>query len=178
MSRVGRKQIVIEDKVKVALEGSLIKVEGPKGKFSRNVDNCLDVKIEDKQIFISRKDDTRRSRAIHGLTRALVQNMVIGVSTGFTRELEFTGVGYRATQAGNTIVFNLGYSHPIMFELPEGVSCDIDKNKITLKCSDKQVLGEAAATIRSFRGPEPYKGKGLKYLEEHIRRKEGKKMIG
>jgi len=178
MSRVGKKPIILEDKVKVNLDGSLLKVEGPKGKFSRHLDRCIEVKIEEKQIVLGRKDETRRSRSIHGLTRTLVQNMVTGVSKGFKRELEFTGVGYRVNVSGKAVVFNMGYSHPILFELPEGVTCKVEKNKIILESHDKQVLGEAAATIRSFRGPEPYKGKGIKYVEERVRRKEGKKMIG
>lgn len=178
MSRIGKKPVVLGDKVKATLEGTLLKVEGPKGKFSRHIDTCINVKVEDKEIIMTRDNDSRRSRSIHGLERTLVQNMVTGVGEGFKRELEFNGVGYRISVSGSTVAFNVGYSHPIMFQLPEGVACKVDKNKIILEGSDKQVLGQAAAEIRGFRGPEPYKGKGIKYAEEHVRRKEGKKMVG
>ena len=177
MSRVGSRAVVIEDAIKVTQEGALLRVEGPRGKFSRHIDRCLDVRITDREIVIERKDDTRRSRSIHGLTRSLVQNMVTGVGKGFRRELEFTGVGYRVSVSGSDVIFNLGYSHSIMYELPEGVTCKVERNKIVLESADKQVLGDVAASVRSFRGPEPYKGKGIKYAGERIKRKEGKKIV-
>jgi large subunit ribosomal protein L6 len=175
MSRIGKLPIPIPDKVKVAIQGREIRAEGPKGKASLTVAERVLVRIDGKSILVERPDDERDARALHGLTRTLVNNLVTGVATGFERVLEITGVGYRAEVKGKEIHFTLGYSHPIVFPLPEGVSADVEKQtKVTIRGPDKHVLGLAAAEIRKLRKPEPYKGKGVKYAEETIRRKQGK----
>ncbi len=150
-------------------------MEGPKGKLDFTVDSAVSLETEDGKIVVKRNDDSRRSRGIHGLTRKIVANMVNGVSQGFSQVLEINGVGYRAEVKGAVINLALGYSHPIVFQLPEGVSAKVDKQTvITLEAIDRQLLGEVAAMIRDLRPPEPYKGKGVKYAEETIRRKAGK----
>jgi len=175
MSRVGRKPIPIPDKVKVIKDGKLVSIEGEKGKLSREIHPSMDLKIEDNIIHVVIENEDRINKALQGMTRSLVANMVTGVSSGFERVLEINGIGYRAELKGKVIVFNLGYSHPINFDLPERVSVSIDKNN-TIKLSgiDKEELGRVAASIRSLRPPEPYKGKGIKYAEERIQRKAGK----
>lgn len=175
MSRIGKLPIKVPQGVKVALDSGSIAVEGPKGRLEASVDRCVDLAVKEGVLLVTRKDDDRRSRGIHGLTRKLVANMVEGVTRGFSKVLEINGVGYRAEVRGNAINFTLGYSHPILFQLPKGVQAKVDKQTvITLECADRQVLGEVAAMIRALRPPEPYKGKGVKYAEERIRRKAGK----
>ena len=174
MSRIGKLPVVIPDKVKVAVSGLHVKVDGPLGSLERTFKG---VKIEDagQEIKVAPQDGSRQSRALWGLTRTLINNMVTGVSKGFERVLEINGVGYRAEVKGSELVLSLGKSHPVNFQLPEGISAVVDKQTIvTLKGADKEALGQAAAKIRSFRPPEPYKGKGVKYKEEVIRRKAGK----
>lgn len=175
MSRIGKLPIAIPDKVEISLTGNHIKVKGPKGELARELSDVVAVAIEDKQIIVSRPDESRQARSHQGLTRSLVANMVTGVTAGFTRTLEINGVGYRAEQRGNFIRFDLGYSHPILFELPKGVTAAVIKQTVvTLTCADKELVGQVAAAIRNLRKPEPYKGKGVKYQEEVIRRKAGK----
>ena len=174
MSRIGKKPIPIPKDVKVELKGDLLTVKGPKGNLQRKVDPNVQVQTDTDQIVLTVPEESRRSRSLHGLYRALVSNMVIGVSQGFERALEIVGVGYRAEMSGKTLVLHVGYSHPINYPLPEGVDAKIEKAKITLAGIDKEVLGRAAAKIRSFRKPEPYKGKGIRYAQERVRRKAGK----
>lgn len=174
MSRIGKKPIPIPKGVEVKLDGDTIRVKGPKGALERRVHPRIQVKIDADHIVVSVADQTGQSRAFHGLFRVLFANMMIGVTKGFERGLEIVGVGYRAELQGRTAIFHLGYSHPIHFELPDGIEAKIDKTKVTLSSIDKELLGRTAAKIRSFRKPEPYKGKGIKYADEIIRRKAGK----
>ena len=175
MSRVGKKPIPIPDKTKVLYKDRIVTVEGQKGSLSRPIHPLINLEIKDGIVNVSMKKDDRVSRSLWGLTRSLVANMVTGVNKGFERVLEINGIGYRATLSGNRIVFNLGYSHPIDFDLPEGISAAIDKNNIIkLSGIDKEKLGHTSAAIRRLRPPEPYKGKGIKYAEEYIHKKAGK----
>jgi large subunit ribosomal protein L6 len=174
MSRIGKKPIPIPKDVKVELKGDLLTVKGPKGNLQRKLDPLVQFQSDAGQIVLTVLEESRRSRSLHGLYRALVSNMVVGVSQGFERKLEIVGVGYRAEMSGRNLVLHLGYSHPINYPLPEGVDASIDKTRITLEGFDKEVLGRVAAKIRSFREPEPYKGKGIRYAQENVRRKAGK----
>ncbi|MBW2016233.1 MAG: 50S ribosomal protein L6 [Deltaproteobacteria bacterium] len=174
MSRIGKKPIPIPKDVKVEIKGDSILVKGPLGELKRTIDPKISVNINNDQITLTVKDDTKESKSLHGLYRALVANMVTGVSKGFERVLEIVGVGYRAELSGRTATFHLGYSHPIEYELPEGITAEIEKARVKLKGIDKELLGRTAAKVRSFRSPEPYKGKGIKYADEMIRRKAGK----
>ncbi len=174
MSRIGKKPIAIPKGVEVRLEGVQLIIKGPKGELNLSIHPDVKLDMESGSISVSVVDETRESRSIHGLFRVLIDNMVTGVTKGFERVLEIVGVGYRAELKGRTAVFNLGYSHPINFELPEGIDAKIEKTKITLSGIDRELLGMTAAKIRSFRKPEPYKGKGIKYAGEMIRRKAGK----
>ena len=175
MSRVGRKPVQIPEKTKVSYENRVLTVQGQKGTLTRSIHPAVDLKIDDGVLNVVLLKDKRTSRALQGLTRSLVANMITGVNQGFERTLVINGIGYRAAIKGNAIVLNVGYSNPVQFELPEGVSASVDRN-ITIKLSsiDKEKLGRAAAAIRKIRPPEPYKGKGIKYAEERIRRKAGK----
>jgi len=174
MSRIGNKAIEIPKGVEVKLSPTEIAVKGPKGQLSRSTHPLVDLKVEGNQVVCTRRGDDRVARAAHGLMRALTSNMVNGVSQGFERKLEINGVGYRAETKGNVLVLNLGFSHPIEYPLPTGISAKVDKNVIILSGIDREALGAAAAKVRSFRPPEPYKGKGVKYMEEQILRKVGK----
>ena len=175
MSRIGKLPIAIPSGVKVAIDARAVHLEGPKGKMQTALPVGVDVKVEDNVLSVERQTEDRRIRALHGLTRKLIANMVQGVSQGFTRVLDINGVGYRAEVKGQEIHITLGYSHPVVFQLPLGVSATVERQIIiTLTSADRQVLGEAAAKIRSLRPPEPYKGKGIKYREEVIKRKAGK----
>ncbi|PIE65908.1 MAG: 50S ribosomal protein L6 [Deltaproteobacteria bacterium] len=176
MSRIGKLPVVIPDKVRVAVSGTTVKVDGPLGKLERTFKG-VSIASEGNEIRVSPLDLSRNSRALWGLTRSLIDNMVTGVSKGFERVLEINGVGYRAEVDGKatTLTLTLGHSHPIVYALPDRVTAEVDKQTVVkLKSIDKEALGQAAAKIRSFRPPEPYKGKGIKYKEEHIRRKAGK----
>ena len=176
MSRIGRKPIPIPDGVKVQIDGSVVRAEGPKGKLAQPMPAGMTAGVENKILTITRGDDTNRSRAIHGLTRSLVANMVTGVKDGFVKKLEIVGIGYRAQLQGKAIQLALGYSHPVIFPLPDGITAEIDKQvSLTLKGADKALLGETAAKLRSLRKPDPYKGKGIRYADEVVRRKVGKK---
>ena len=175
MSRVGKKPISIPEKVNVSLQDRLITVKGSKGSLSRTIHDDVDLKVDGSLIQVLIKSEDRKSRALQGLTRSLVDNMVTGVSSGFERVLEISGIGYRAEVKGQALVLNLGYSNPVSFELPEGISASVDRNTvIKLAGIDKEKLGQTAASIRKLRPPEPYKGKGIKYAEERIIRKAGK----
>jgi len=174
MSRIGKQPIAIPAGVDVKLDGREIRVKGPKGELSRTLSDVVSVKIEDKDIIVDRHSDSREARSHQGLVRSLIANMVTGVSTGFTRDLEIIGVGYRAEKRGKFIRFDLGYSHPIFVELPESVDANVTQTAVALSSRDKEMLGQVAAKIRSLRKPEPYKGKGVKYKEEKIIRKAGK----
>ena len=176
MSRIGRLAIKIPDKVKVTAQPGLVNVEGPKGKVSQKLDREMKVTVEKGEVHVARPNDSRRARELHGLTRTLVNNMVLGVTQGFSRSLEIAGVGYKAELKGRDIHLALGYSHPIVYPLPEGVTAEYDAkaNRITVRGADKHQIGLVAAEIRKLRPPEPYKGKGVKYAEETIRRKQGK----
>ena len=174
MSRIGKQPIPIPDKVKVSIKDCHVTVEGPKGKLEIDVEPVITVSVEGNEIVVTRPNDSRRNRAFHGLTRALIANMTHGVSEGFEKKLEIQGVGYRASKQGKALNFLLGYSHPILFEPPTGIELDVDRNIVTVAGIDKQAVGQVAAQIRGFRKPEPYKGKGIRYLGEHVRRKAGK----
>jgi len=176
MSRIGRKPVSIPQGVKVQIDGGTVRAEGPKGKLMQPVPSGLSAKLDGDQLVISRTGDDRKMRALHGLARALVANMVTGVKDGFERKLEIVGIGYRAQVQGRVITLALGYSHPVIFPLPEGITADIERQvSITLRGADKALLGQTAAKLRSLREPDPYKGKGIKYSDEVIRRKVGKK---
>lgn len=175
MSRVGRLPVKVPQGVTVSLRPAAVEVKGPKGAAKVPVPGLVSIEQKGDEILVSRADDSREARALHGLTRKNIANTVAGVSTGFTRILEINGVGYRAEMRGKAIFLTLGYSHPILFQLPEGVTAKVDRQVvITLEGPDRQVIGETAAAIRGLRPPEPYKGKGIKYAEEKIRRKSGK----
>jgi large subunit ribosomal protein L6 len=175
MSRVGKLPIPLPPKVSVKLTGSQVSVEGPRGKLSRKLPAGVEVQVGAHEVVVKRKNDERLVRSLHGLTRTLVNNMVTGVTQGFKRELEIVGVGYRAELKGNYLLFALGYSHPILYELPDGVKAAVEgTTKITLSSNDREVLGQTAATIRSLRPPEPYKGKGIRYAGEVVKQKVGK----
>ena len=174
MSRVGNKPILIPKDVVVKLEKDVLTVKGPKGELKRHVHPNVRVDTGDNEILVSMSDGTREGRSLHGLFRVLIDNMVTGVTKGFERTLEIVGVGYKAELKGRTAVLSLGYSHPITYDLPAGIDAKIEKTKIVLSGIDKELLGMTAAKIRSFRKPEPYLGKGIKYSDEIIRRKAGK----
>jgi len=179
MSRVGRQPIPVPNGVKVKVEGNRVSVEGPKGKLHSAVVEGIRVSVDGPRIVVERPVESPRARGMHGLVRRLVSNMVEGVSKGFTRVLEITGVGYRAEAKGSMLMLSLGYSHPIAFRLPEGITASVERQVvITLSGPDRQLLGQTAAVIRGLRPPEPYKGKGIKYAGETIRRKAGKAAAG
>ena len=176
MSRIGKKPIPVPQGVKVLVDGNTVRVEGPKGQLSQRVPDSVSVKIESDVVTVDRSSDHRTVRALHGLTRSLLANMVHGVKDGFERKLEIVGIGYRAQLTGKNLQLALGYSHPVIFPLPDGVQAEIERQvSITLKGADKAQLGQVAAKLRALRKPDPYKGKGIKYAEEQIRRKVGKK---
>jgi large subunit ribosomal protein L6 len=176
VSRVGKQPIVVPAGVKIQVEGQTVRAEGPKGTLSHVVPGGLAARLEDGRLVITREHDHRTARALHGLTRALVANIVTGVKDGFERKLEIVGIGYRAQLQGRNVQFALGYSHPVIFPLPEGITAEIEKQTaITLRGADKGLLGQTAAQMRALRKPDPYKGKGVKYAGEVIRRKVGKK---
>ena len=175
MSRVGKKPISIPDKTKISYSNRLLTVEGAKGILSQTIHPAIDLKIQDSVMNVTMVTENRTGRALQGLTRSLVANMIAGVAQGFERKLEISGIGYRAELRGKQIILHVGYSNPVDFNLPEGISATVEKNNnIILSGIDKQKVGLAAAAIRKIRPPEPYKGKGIKYAEEYIRRKAGK----
>lgn len=175
MAGIGRWPVPIPEKVEVAESAGRVTVQGPKGNLELPIDPTLSVQVVDGTVVVTRREESRQARAVYGLTRKLIANMVEGVSKGFARTLEINGVGYRAETKGSAIQFSLGFSHPILFHLPPGIQAKIERQTVvTIEGTDKQLLGEVAAAIRRLRPPEPYKGKGVKYAEEKIRRKAGK----
>jgi large subunit ribosomal protein L6 len=175
VSRIGKLPITIPSGVKVAIDSNGVRLEGPRGKLASPIPAGVAVKVDGNVVRVERASDERRLRSLHGLTRKLIANMTQGVSQGFSRILDINGVGYRAEVKGQEIHMTLGYSHPVVFPLPTGVSASVERQIIiTLTGADRQLIGETAAKIRSLRPPEPYKGKGIKYREEHIQRKAGK----
>ena len=175
MSRIGNKPITIPAGVDVTVENNTITVKGPKGTLSKEFHKNMEIKVDGNVITIKRPDDEPYNRSLHGLTRTLINNMVTGVNSEFKRELEINGVGYRAQKQGTKLVMNLGYSHPVEMEAPEGITFDVpNPNQIIVRGIDKELVGQTAAVIRTKRPPEVYRGKGIKYAEEVIRRKEGK----
>ena len=176
MSRIGKKVIALPANVKVTVEaGNFTTVEGPKGKLNFKFNSEMQINVSSTEVSVVRPDDTKEMRTIHGTTRALLHNMVVGVSEGFTKKLEINGVGYRANVQGTKLVINAGYSNPVEMVIPQGIKVECPKPvEINISGADKQAVGEFAANVRAVRGPEPYKGKGIKYTTETIRRKEGK----
>lgn len=174
MSRIGKKPIQIPDKTEIVYKDRQVKAKGPKGSLEMTVHEAVDLKIEDNEINVVIISKDRNADAFQGMTRALLANVVTGVSTGFERILEVNGIGYRVEVKGDTVVLNVGYSKPAEYKLPKGIEASVEKNQLKLSGIDKQQLGQVAAEIREIRPPEPYKGKGIKYLEEYIQRKAGK----
>ena len=176
MSRIGIKPISVPAGVEVTVaDGNVVTVKGPKGSLTKEFHKDMIVKLNDGVITVERPSEDKMHKSLHGLTRTLVNNMIIGVTEGFTKELEINGVGYRAAMQGKTLNLSLGYSHPVLYEAKEGVTIEVPApNKIIVKGANKEDVGATAAKIREYRQPEPYKGKGIKYVDEHIRRKEGK----
>lgn len=175
MSRIGLKPVEIPAGVEVKLEGNKMRVKGPKGELSRELHKEMTITIEDNQITVSRPSDQKEHRSLHGTTRTLIGNMVEGVTKGFEKSLEISGVGYRAQKQGNKLVVNAGYSHPVEIDPIDGIEIDVPKNtQLTVKGIDKELVGAVAANIRAIRPPEPYKGKGIRYVGEYVARKEGK----
>ena len=175
MSRIGKQPIPVPAGVDVTIDGSTVTVKGPKGEMTRTFNSILTISQEGAEILVTRPDDSRQARALHGLTRTLINNMVIGVSAGFVKKLELQGVGYRAALKGSDIEMSLGFSHPVIIVPEDGISFEVpDNTHILVKGIDKQRVGQAASDIRKWRPPEPYKGKGIRYEGEHVRRKLGK----
>jgi large subunit ribosomal protein L6 len=175
MSRIGKQPIAIPSTVKVEVKGQKVFVEGPKGKLDWELPRRTSLKVQDGKIIVSRDGDDAQAKALHGLSRALVNNMVNGVAEGFVKKLEIQGVGFKAAVQGRIVNLNLGYSHPINYQIPEQIKVTVEENtKLTIEGPDKKVVGQVAAELRSFYPPEPYKGKGVRYVGEHVQRKEGK----
>ena len=175
MSRIGRKPINIPAGVEVKVDGSCVTVKGPKGTLTQKFQPSMNIAVEGAEIVVTRPNDDKENRSLHGLTRTLIHNMIIGVSEGYSKTLELVGVGYRAAVKGNNLELNLGFSHPVIIAKPEGINFECpDQAKIVVSGIDKQQVGQVAADIRKWRKPEPYKGKGIRYQGEHVRRKEGK----
>ena len=175
MSRIGIKPIVVPAGVEVTVDGNVITVKGPKGQLSQEISKNMTVEVEEGTVKVTRPNDERHNRGQHGLARTLINNMIIGVTTGFEKKLQLVGVGYKAEKKGDTLVMNLGYSHPVEMKDPEGITTECpSQTEVTVKGIDKALVGNYAANIRAWRKPEPYKGKGIKYVDEVIRRKEGK----
>lgn len=175
MSRIGKQPIAIPPKVKVEVKGQQVFVEGPKGKLNWQLPRRTSIKVDNGRVLVSRQGDNDEVKALHGLSRALVNNMVRGVSEGFVKKLEIQGVGFKAAVQGKTVNLSLGYSHPVVYPIPDQIKVTVDENtKLTIEGPDRQVVGQVAAEIRSFYPPEPYKGKGVRYSNERVIRKEGK----
>ena len=176
MSRIGRMPIPMPEGVAASIDGNRVTVRGPKGELSRSFDQDMSIALRDNHIIVTRPSDSKRHKAMHGLTRALLANMVTGVSEGFRKILEIVGVGYRAEMRGETLVLSVGYSHPVEMEPPPGITLSVEKGyrSFTVEGIDKELVGEVAARIRAVRKPEPYKGEGIRYLGERVRRKAGK----
>ena len=175
MSRIGNKPITVPSGVDVKIDGQKITVTGPKGTLEREIHKNISVEMQENTIKLTRKDDEPENKSLHGLTRSLINNMIIGTTEGYSKELQINGVGYRVAKQGNNLNLTLGYSHPVLFEAPQGISFDVpNPNTIIVKGIDKELVGQTAAVIRTKRPPEVYRGKGIKYADEVIRRKVGK----
>ena len=175
MSRIGKKPVAIPQGVTVDVSGSVVTVKGSKGTITKTFEPAMKITVNDGHVIVERPNDEKRNKSLHGLTRTLINNMVIGVTNGYEKTLEINGVGYKAAKQGKKLNLSLGYSHPVIFEDPEGIETVVpDERTITVKGIDKEKVGQYAAEIREMRGPEPYKGKGIKYKDEHIIRKVGK----
>ena len=174
MSRIGRAPIAIPAGVEVVVDGSTVTVKGAKGTLSRTMNSNITITKDGDTITVTRPNDQKENRSLHGLTRTLIANMIEGVSNGFKKELEINGIGYRAEVKNNVLTMKIGFSHDVVMDAPEGVTVEVNGNKVTVSGADKQKVGQFAAEIREKRPPEPYKGKGIKYVDEYIRRKEGK----
>ena len=175
MSRIGKTPITLPQKVSISVTNGTVTVEGPKGKLSWQLPQAITIRIEETTLFIERANDERETRALHGLARALVNNMVTGVSEGFRRDLEIQGVGFRSAVKGEHLDLSIGYSHPVLFKIPQNIKITVtDNTKISVEGIDKHLVGQVAADIRAYYPPEPYKGKGIRYAGEQVRRKEGK----
>ena len=174
MSRIGQNPIQIPDDVNISIEGNLVKVAGKKGVLEFNKHNAMEILEVDGNLIVKRESDGREHKSLHGTTRQMINNMVIGVSQGFSKELEIIGVGYQAQSQGQRLQLQLGYSHEIIFDLPEGITVTANRTEVKIDGIDKQLVGAVAAKIRSFRPPEPYKGKGIRYKGEYVRSKQGK----
>lgn len=175
MSRIGKQPIAIPPKVKVEVKGQSVHVEGPKGKLDWELPRRTSLKVQDGKVVVSRQGDDAAAKALHGLSRAIVNNMVKGVSEGFVKKLEIQGVGFKAAVQGANVNLSLGYSHPVIYPIPAQIKVTVEENtKLTIEGPDRQVVGQVAAEIRSFYPPEPYKGKGVRYVDERVVRKEGK----
>lgn len=175
MSRIGKKAIIVPQGVEVVVENNFVTVKGPKGNLERQFNNELTIQLDDNTLTIERPSESKFHKSIHGTTRALINNMVVGVSEGFKKQLRMVGVGYRAQLQGNTLVLLAGYSNPVEMAIPDGITVEVPKNTdIIINGIDKHLVGEFAANVRGVRPPEPYLGKGIRYVDEHVRRKEGK----
>lgn len=175
MSRIGRQPIAVPADVDVKIDGSTVTVKGPKGTLTRTVHSNMSVAMDNGEIKVTRPDESNLNKSLHGLTRTLIHNMIIGVTEGYSKELEVNGVGYRAAKQGKDLVLNIGFSHQVIMPEIDGISIEVpNPNKIVISGPDKQMVGQFAAEVREKRPPEPYKGKGIKYVDEHVRRKEGK----
>ncbi len=178
MSRIGKLPIPIPSGAKISVDKTKVSVEGPLGKLEQQIPHEISVVVQDKQVLVQRRSESKRDKSLHGLSRTLIANMLHGVTRGFKKELKIVGVGYRAEARGSRIVFNLGFSHPIVLAVPSGVKIEVHgPDSIVIQGYDRQLVGDIAAKIRSFRPPEPYKGKGIQYLGEQIRRKAGKAAV-
>ncbi|MEA3346560.1 MAG: 50S ribosomal protein L6 [Candidatus Auribacterota bacterium] len=174
MSRIGKQPVAVPSGVTVEVKGSEVVIKGSKGFLTQKIPLGIEIKAEGGKVVVLRKADTRQARAFHGLTRALIANMVKGLTEGYKKVLEISGVGYRASLQGKTLNLSLGFSHPINYPVPNGIEVKVEKNKVIVSGIDKHLVGQTAATIRGFCPPEPYQGKGVKYQDEHVRRKAGK----
>lgn len=175
MSRIGRQPIAVPAGVDVKIDGSTVTVKGPKGTLTRTVHSNMSVAMDNGEIKVTRPDESNLNKSLHGLTRTLIHNMIVGVTEGYSKELEVNGVGYRAAKQGKDLVLNIGFSHQVIMPEIDGISIEVpNPNKIVISGPDKQMVGKFAAEVREKRPPEPYKGKGIKYVDEHVRRKEGK----
>ncbi|MGI6535590.1 MAG: 50S ribosomal protein L6 [Eggerthellaceae bacterium] len=179
MSRIGKQPVTIPAGVEVKIDGHIVNVKGPKGELTREFNPMMTIKQEGDEIIVTRPDDSREARSLHGLTRTLIHNMIVGVSEGFSKKLELVGVGYRATLKGKDLEMSLGFSHPVKVTPPEGIVFEVpSQTEIVIKGASKEQVGQVAADVRAWRKPEPYKGKGIRYEGEHVRRKLGKAAKG
>jgi len=175
MSRIGKQPVAIPDKVKIEVKGQQVLAEGPKGKLTFELPKLASAEVKDKQVLVTRKNDSAEAKALHGLSRALINNMLKGVASGFVKKLEIQGVGFKAAVQGKNVNLSLGYSHPINYTIPDQIKVTVEENtKLTIEGPDKALVGRVASEIRSYYPPEPYKGKGVRYSDEKVKRKEGK----